>query len=75
MAFKLQEKPPGPHGEHTAHQKIKFILLWVIFAFLDPDPDPDPQNQLNPDPKQYSSRYNLSTPMLPKRASKRVIMR
>jgi hypothetical protein len=40
--FQATGKPPGPHGEHTAHQKMKFILLWVIFAFLDPDPDPEP---------------------------------
>ncbi len=29
-----------------------FLLLWVIFALLDPDPntDPDPLTRLNPDP-------------------------
>ncbi len=26
------------------------LLLWVIFALLDPDPDPDPQTRLNTDP-------------------------
>ncbi len=26
----------------------KFLLLWVIFALLDPDPDP--LTRLNPDP-------------------------
>jgi hypothetical protein len=27
-----------------------YLLLWVIFALLDPDPDPDPLTRLNPDP-------------------------
>jgi hypothetical protein len=27
---------------------INLLLLWVIFALLDPDPDP--QTRLNPDP-------------------------
>jgi len=46
--------------EHPALQNMKFLifflLLWVIFAILDPDPDskygtnPDPRTRLNPDP-------------------------
>ncbi len=27
-----------------------FLLLWVIFALLDPDPDPDPLTRLKPGP-------------------------
>jgi hypothetical protein len=41
----LQKKPSALRKEHPALQNMKFLniflLLWVIFAFLDPDPDPD----------------------------------
>ncbi len=39
----LQKKPLALKREHLALQNMKFlkifILLWVIFALLDPDPD------------------------------------
>ncbi len=42
---KLQEKPSALRREHQALQNMKFLyfisflLLWVIFALLNPDPD------------------------------------
>jgi hypothetical protein len=53
--------PSALKREHPALQNMKFLdffslLLWVIFALLDPvpdipnaDPDPDPLTWLNPD--------------------------
>jgi hypothetical protein len=41
---KLQKKPPV---QNMKFLKL-FLLLWVIFALLDPDPDP--ATQLYPDP-------------------------
>ncbi len=37
-----------------------FLLLWVIFAFLDPDPDP--LTRLNPDP--IGIRNRICNPVL-----------
>jgi hypothetical protein len=41
----LQKKPSAHKREHPALQNMKFLsfflLLWVIFALLDPDPYPD----------------------------------
>ena len=43
MTSKLQKKPSALKKEHPALQNMKFLkfflLLWVIFALLDPDPD------------------------------------
>jgi hypothetical protein len=43
MTSKLQKKPSALKREHPALQNMKFLnfflLLWVIFALLDPDPD------------------------------------
>jgi hypothetical protein len=52
---KLQKKPSALKREHPALKNMKFLyffllLLWVIFALLDPDTDPDPLTRLNPDP-------------------------
>jgi hypothetical protein len=50
---KLQKKPSILKREHPALQNMIFLnfflLLWVIFALLDPDADPDPLTRLNPD--------------------------
>jgi hypothetical protein len=50
--FKLKKKPAAHKRGHPTLQnmnfKKKFLLLWVIFALLDPDPDP--LARLNPDP-------------------------
>jgi hypothetical protein len=39
----LQKKPSALKREHPTLQNMKFLnfflLLWVIFALLDPDPD------------------------------------
>jgi hypothetical protein len=48
---KLQKKPAAHIRGHPTLQNIKFkifLLLWGIFALLDPDPDP--LARLNPDP-------------------------
>jgi hypothetical protein len=48
---KLQKKPSAFKRGHPTLQNMIFkkkILLWVIFALLDPDPDP--LTRLNPDP-------------------------
>jgi hypothetical protein len=38
---RLQEKPPAHKRGHPTLQNMDFfLLLWVIFALLDPDPDP-----------------------------------
>ncbi len=41
----LTEEASALKRKHPALQNIKFLnfflLLWVIFALLDPDPDPD----------------------------------
>jgi hypothetical protein len=58
---KLQKKPSALKRGHPTLQNMNFykffLLLWVIFALLDPDPDPgfripdpDPLARLNPDP-------------------------
>ncbi len=54
---KLQKKPSALKRGHPTllniNFKKKFLLLWVIFALLDPDPDPDPDpidSGSNPDP-------------------------
>jgi hypothetical protein len=43
--FKLQKKPTAHKKGHPTLQNVNFkkkiLLLWVIFALLDPDPDPD----------------------------------
>ncbi len=64
--IKLQKKPSALKRGHPALQnmnfKKKFILLWVIFALLDPDPDSesgsgstDPiESGSNPDPDPQS---------------------
>jgi hypothetical protein len=40
--------------QHFKTRTFKFfLLLWVIFALLDPDPDP--LTRLNPDPDRYCS--------------------
>ncbi len=42
-----------------------FVLLWVIFALLDPYPDPVPPTQLNPDPQPWlveSAKYSILDP-------------
>jgi hypothetical protein len=40
---KLQKKPPALKRKHPALENMKylnfFLLLWVIFALLDPNPD------------------------------------
>jgi hypothetical protein len=40
----------------SKHEISKFLLLlWVIFALLDPDPDPDPNPKpWIPDPKHWA---------------------
>jgi hypothetical protein len=37
---RLQKKPPAHKRGHPTLQNMNFLLLWVIFALLDPDPDP-----------------------------------
>jgi hypothetical protein len=38
----------------SKHELLKFFLMWVIFALLDPDPEPeDPLTRLNPDPEPW----------------------
>jgi hypothetical protein len=63
---KIQKKPSALKREHPAFQSIKFLnfflLLWVIFVFLDPDPDAESgfgygstdliESGSNPDPDQ-----------------------
>jgi hypothetical protein len=39
---KLQKNPSALKREHPALQNMKFPLLWVIFALLDPIPNTDP---------------------------------
>ncbi len=50
---KLQKKPAAHKRGHPTLQnmnlKKKILLLWVIFALLDPDPDSESGS--NPDPK------------------------
>jgi hypothetical protein len=53
---KLQKKPSALKRKHPALQNMKFLnsflLLWVIFALLDPDPVSDlTESGSNPDPK------------------------
>jgi hypothetical protein len=49
-------KPSALKREHPALQNMKFfLLLWVIFALLDPDPEYGSTDLIesgsNPDPK------------------------
>ncbi len=38
---RLQKKPPAHKRGHPTLQNMEFfLLLWAIFALLDPDPDP-----------------------------------
>jgi hypothetical protein len=50
---KLQKKPSALERERPALQNMKFLnfflLLWVIFAVLDPDP----MTRLSPDPQPW----------------------
>jgi hypothetical protein len=45
---KLQKKPSALKKGHPTLQKMNFykffLLLWVIFALLDPVPDPDSES-------------------------------
>jgi hypothetical protein len=41
-AFSSQKRPSNTSKQEL---KRKNLLLWVIFAFLDPDPDTDPDPQ------------------------------
>ncbi len=56
---KRESTPSALKTERTALQNIKFLnfflILWVIFALLDPDPDP--LSWLNLDPKHCSRPY------------------
>ncbi len=51
----VTEEAFSSQREHPTLQNIKilnfFLILWAIFALLDPDPDTDPLTWLNPDPK------------------------
>jgi hypothetical protein len=48
-----------------------FLLLWVIFALLDPDPDSESgstdliESGSNPDPKHWVGRHKVSFNKLP----------
>ncbi len=57
----LQEKPSALKREHSAHQNMtflyNFLLVWVIFALLDPDP----ATQFNADPWGYGSESESKT--------------
>jgi hypothetical protein len=64
---KLQKKPsalkmrPSNTSKHELLQ-IFFLLLWVIFALLDPDLDPESGSNPDPDPKPWFKA--LSEPAL-----------
>jgi hypothetical protein len=55
---KLQKKPSALKRGHPTLQNMNFyqifLLLWVIFALLDPDPDSESgyTGPMNPDPIQ-----------------------
>ncbi len=67
---KLQKKPSAAKREHPALQNMKFLnyflLLWVIFALLDPDPDSEYgsgstdsiESGFNPDPQPWFMSIN-----------------
>jgi hypothetical protein len=67
---KLQKKPAAHKRGHPTLQnmnfKKKFLLLWVIFALLDPVPDPESGStgpiesgsNPDPDPKPWK-KHNL----------------
>jgi hypothetical protein len=61
---KLQKKPSNLKRGHPTLQNMnfsnKFLLLWVIFALLDPDPDP--LTRLNPDPIRIRIRIRIRNP-------------
>jgi hypothetical protein len=52
---KLQKKPSALKRGHPTLQNMNFykffLLLWVIFALLDPDPDSESGSNPDPDPK------------------------
>jgi hypothetical protein len=56
----LQKKPSALKSEHPALQKINFqnffLLLWVLFALLDPEPDSESgygsTDLIEPDPNR-----------------------
>jgi hypothetical protein len=58
---KLQKKPSALKRGHPPLQNMNFykfvLLLWVIFALLDPDPDSGSTGPIesgsNPDPKPW----------------------
>ncbi len=73
---RLQKKPPAHKRGHPTLQNMEFfLLLWVIFALLDPDlysnsgsgsngpieygSNPDPDT--DPDPKPWNPDRKLST--------------
>jgi len=48
---RLQKKPAAHKKRPSNTSKHKFfLLLWVIFALLDPDPDPMARLKTDPDP-------------------------
>jgi hypothetical protein len=53
----LQEKPSS--ALKRGLKKAELIILWVIFALLDPDPDPDDQNQCGSGSTLLLSQPNL----------------
>jgi hypothetical protein len=67
---KLQKKPAAHKRGHPTLQNMTFkkifILLWVIFALLDPDPDSESgstesRSNSDPDPKPcYNGSENRS---------------
>jgi hypothetical protein len=70
---KLQKKPSALKRGHPTLQNMNFykffLLLWVIFALLDPEPDPDSKSGSgsrgpieygsNPDPDPGSGSETL----------------
>jgi hypothetical protein len=71
---KLQKKPTAHKRGHPTLQNVnlkkKFLLLWVIFAHLDPDPeygsnpDPDPKPWFPPCVFDLPADYCLSGPRI-----------
>jgi len=62
---KLLTKPSALQRGHPTLQNMNFekkkiLLLWVIFALLDPDPDP--LTRLNPDPIRIQIRFRIRNP-------------
>jgi hypothetical protein len=70
---KLQKKPSALKRGHPKLQNMNFykffLLLWVIFALLDPDPDSesgsgstDPiESGSNPDPQPWFNQVSIGT--------------